>query len=339
MKGKKKGKYYLDKKSLLWLAFAIVLLFGAYTGLHIWQNQLPEKNLWIDFAQNIVMIFISVLGAAFLSTILIEINNNNNVTLDAILNDVVASEKTMQILSPAHKRELTNKLLGIDASPKGEFMNYIIESLQKEEGTFYYEECIAIVDCKIEGDKITKSINRCFKILSYEKKKKLEHHNFLVITGGEEQGVDLIVDSILVNNVEWHKEDYEFISEDVSTENSIMQKSHYRKRKICRAKKDIVLNCDTPTELVVNYTTIVPLNDTHYSFRVSAPCKKYKLDFQISGETDCELNTNAFGFMDDANKASNIVKNDNRVIVEFSNWIFKRDGAVISFNPKKIIKK
>ena len=118
-----------------------------------------------------------------------------------------------------------------------------------------------------------------------------------------------------------------------SGSDSLEDKCGYNSRTVVSMNK-IHLNSKSPTDIIIEYTTRVPLNDTVYTARINAPCKEFELTFSVTdSNSDYKVVGSPFGFVDCSQNTPNTNKDD-RFRAKFKNWVFKNDGVCINIIKK-----
>lgn len=324
-----------------------VLCLQAVNGLPA--DAAPWIGTMLDVISNVLLVGFSVLTTSLLSVPFIEVRSKNDLCSELLLGDVLKTPEIFNVLSPQRKEELLRSL---------ECSTYFDSCVQKEEmfssikrkvsgdpqssgdGKYvkdcFFESCEYDISCTIEGGYIKKHITKTFDLRAYSKTAisnfPLGSSTFEDIQPGDQ--VMPIVDSLNVDGVQEDVE--EAVTTIASLVNSSFDKrSGYGKNVRFYYKKELKLEPDKVTKIMVSYKTAVPDYDVAYSCRMTHPCHKVHFKFRLEGTAarDYSLAVNAFGFWDDGEHSPN--NNDmSSVVVDFCDWIFPRDGVSVTLIKK-----
>ena len=203
---------------------------------------------------------------------------------------------------------------------------------------YYFDSCEYRVRCVIDGDYIRKTILKKIDVRSYQ---KIQKHDFplCVTTFPEIQSADYIQISFLKINGTQRNLQHDIRTETGNSSTPLLAKSGYFKQAKHTYVRSLSLSPDKPTIIEIEYTTVVPKNDTVYICRVSSPCRKFNFHFYLDGNNKSKhrINLSAFGFIDDGSSTPNHHDDTPSVSITLDDWIFPRDGVTVTIMEKTIV--
>lgn len=127
-------------------------------------------------------------------------------------------------------------------------------------------------------------------------------------------------------------------TDPISDNTSLKAKSGYTNSHLYSYTGELLLTPEKQNIINVEYTTIVPINYTSFSCRLSCPSHKFSFRFRLIGQNieNYNLNLKAFGFIDDGSSTPNHHDDDPSVSVSLEDWVFPCDGVSVELTQKII---
>ena len=342
-------KFSFNKKlktAVICICALLVLLYGGLLFILNNNNNIPcltNNTLLYQIllmVKDILVVAISIIFTTFLTTWFVDVDSKNNLYKDIVCNDFFASEEFYSSLSESNRREMLSNLEKNEYYKNNQtrenMYKSIVKKLEQINEEIYYNDYKYSVDCQIKNNLITKTIKRTFKLRSLSETAFLNEFRLIYLTYAKSVNINALVLSEL--KINGNKID---LSDTTKIKSSVIETTEQSKSCGYNTTEEyyyiggLNLSSDKDTEIELNYTTTVPYEDNAFTCRVAYPCKKFSLEFTLDGQTmnDYTLASYSFGFIDDATSTVHSGSR-NHVKVEFNNWIFKSDGAVVVISKK-----
>lgn len=327
-------KYKLNKISIVALIIIFFVCCICYWLLsyqiNVDANISIEKIAFYDAVKDILVVIISMLGFNLLSGIFIEVDTKNKYLSEIIANDVISCEEFYDYMDDDTKKKLYEVLeanMFANHAVASQMYKSIRDKLNSSTDEYYYTKCAYSVTCNVFDNYIEKEITRTTSIRSYKNKITLKNHKIIEYSSkmfnglrAFEKGSLRINGNIISDNDCVESHDEEALNLDEQNEYNYFVKYLY--------KKDLKITNDNDTTIVMNYKTRTSIDDKVSTFRVAYPCKEFSLHCSIMQHDKYRLVGSAYGFLDDAGNSNNNITKSN-ITIEFSDWIFKHDGATV----------
>lgn len=331
----KKFKKFLINKSSIILGLILGIIFLVIFIICLLLTELlnleHEVFVCLSILKEISIIGFTVFTSTLITALFIEVKNKNNEYISTIANEVITDPSIVHILKEEPKMNLW-KHLADDSEIKQDMFDSFIKNIKNEK--YYFECCDIDVRCKIEKNRIEKTIVRNMSICSFEKNIKLQNFKILGVVGEEDYNDPnsknkIIISRISVGNITLKPNEYQIQCEKVENSNADLKRNNYLYRLQCIIP-EITLKSNEPVVICAEYSSIVGIDDLVYVSRATAPCKKYAISFALENKTkdNYVINGSAFGFMDNnmGNKHNNSSLSYNAY---FDHWVYKHDGVSI----------
>ena len=293
----------------------------------------------LNTLKDVILVFISLILSSFLSALFIDIKNKNKMLDEWMANDIISSDKIIDSLVPESKDNLLSKLESEKYFNSNAIFSDMYSSVRntliEENEFYYYNRAEYIVTCDIQKEYIEKTIKKVMRIYAVEDKCVINNFPLArscVFDSGKY--VVFTLNKISLNGKAVARDNYTVNKEQIeSGSDSLEDKCGYNSRTVVSMNK-IHLNSKSPTDIIIEYTTRVPLNDTVYTARINAPCKEFELTFSVTdSNSDYKVVGSPFGFVDCSQNTPNTNKDD-LFRAKFKNWVFKNDGVCINIIKK-----
>lgn len=284
--------------------------------------------------KEVLLIVVSILGTNLLLALIIEVKSKNSLYTDLITNDIFACPDFYNNLSDDNKAKIQKNLeaeqfFGSNLV-KADMFESIRKKLNEIKKEYYYKSCDYIVDCSIFDDYIEKEIVRTINIYSYNKNATISNFILSSSTTKKIQGLDSFeLESITLNAKPINIKDTRIETQPVIDQFHI--KNGYDTITNCIYNKNIKVYNNKDTTICIKYKTRVNISDNAYTCRIREHCKEFSLNFSINAKDLYKIHSEAFGFLDTASQTPNS-NVENKIIVEFKDWIFDKDGVALHFN-------
>lgn len=272
----------------------------------------------------------------FIVKYIIQSKSQNDIYDEFISEDLLQNRKFLQSIGEEKRKLLLRSIEKIDFLGENEVYSELIDNVRDKIVGCQYQIYFTVhntdIVCSISQGFIEKEIIRTMEIKSFGNNVTFEgfpiaQSTFEVIDG---------IKGIEIQRLSINGEEKDLINDLKYSEKDSNKTYHknisYNKMAGYYLKDDITFTHDKPTRIEVTYITRVPLSDTVYTSRLSAPCKKYDFRFRINDSNKkYKLYAQAFGFQENAakNPASSRV---NEVTYVMDTWTFPTDGVFISFS-------
>lgn len=333
-------KFYTSKKTAVWAVISTLLSLIIYVVVLICIESISTTGGTIPYGvyvlRDISLVVFTILITSIITGFLVETRSKNELYHNTILDDVIANPVFYQSFSDDTKQEILHNLEQELLFSNNVKVQNMYESIQKKlsEATsegYYFSECSYHVSCKIDTTSILKRINRTIRLRSYANKYTVNNLPILKWSGLHTIGHHFLLDQIYINGNPVPKDNYKLkATQDSSHLDSFCG---YSVTYTCTLIKPIELQANTDTIISISYTTRVPLFDNVYTCRSSVPCRRFLVDAHLEDSPNYKINALAFGFLDVATR-SPVPLSDNEIRVDFDDWVFNKDGVVISFAPR-----
>lgn len=355
--GKNVKKFGVQNKNmivaLILVAFAIAVYFFINYQTNLMQEQINiaayadnsirsnsstlelKQIAKLNTLKDVILVFISLILSSFLSALFIDIKNKNKMLDEWMANDIISSDKIIDSLVPESKDNLLSKLESEKYFNSNAIFSDMYSSVRntliEENEFYYYNRAEYIVTCDIQKEYIEKTIKKVMRIYAVEDKCVINNFPLArscVFDSGKY--VVFTLNKISLNGKAVARDNYTVNKEQIeSGSDSLEDKCGYNSRTVVSMNK-IHLNSKSPTDIIIEYTTRVPLNDTVYTARINAPCKEFELTFSVTdSNSDYKVVGSPFGFVDCSQNTPNTNKDD-LFRAKFKNWVFKNDGVCIN---------
>lgn len=359
--GKNVKKFGVQNKNmivaLILVAFAIAVYFFINYQTNLMQEQINiaayadnsirsnsstlelKQIAKLNTLKDVILVFISLILSSFLSALFIDIKNKNKMLDEWMANDIISSDKIIDSLVPESKDNLLSKLESEKYFNSNAIFSDMYSSVRntliEENEFYYYNRAEYIVTCDIQKEYIEKTIKKVMRIYAVEDKCVINNFPLArscVFDSGKY--VVFTLNKISLNGKAVARDNYTVNKEQIeSGSDSLEDKCGYNSRTVVSMNK-IHLNSKSPTDIIIEYTTRVPLNDTVYTARINAPCKEFELTFSVTdSNSDYKVVGSPFGFVDCSQNTPNTNKDD-LFRAKFKNWVFKNDGVCINIIKK-----
>lgn len=344
-------KFKIRKKTNIYIAIITVLALIVFCVCIFLRNSVEAnssnndnslKIQLLDIAANVIIVIISVLLTTIISTYVIDIKSKNNLYSELLANDVFASPEFYNALTSDNKIKMLNNLeknIYFDGHKIKEDM-YV--SIRKKINTLnnkdcYLEKCNIVVNCekyKIGNNElIKKTIIKTLYIKSFKDKIILNNFKFLSNSHAKINKLSNInIEHIKIDDNKISSNDYS--SNIINVTSTLDNKCGYTEHIEYRYNNDIIISNQSATKIEIKYITLSPITDKVYAFRLQYPCKDFSFLFSTSNDFNCNLNSFAFGFIDNGDNSLKVDDVSNIIHVSFNDWIFPLDGISVFLNEK-----
>lgn len=342
-------KYNCAKSALALMIICDIVLLIVYVALFvISQNSglTPEYKATIDVFLNIFLILFSVLTTSLISIPAIEARSKNLLCEELLSGDLLQSPSFYALMTQDQKKGMLSLLKSVsrfeDNPAKISMYQSITEKIDSNSddlnSQIYLGTCSIDIQCAFVNGKIEKTILKTIDIFSYEPQ---VHSGYVLLRQavrkgktGAESSSNIV--SLRVNDKLYDKPSDIVKIEESSIDSSLVNKSGNTHQITHTYQGNIKLSPDKACRIVLEYKTYVDEDDIVYSYRMSMPCQKFSLNFQLVGEAANThmLDVSAFGFVDDAHNSPNRTSDMSKVSVSFDSWIFPHDGVAITIKPR-----
>lgn len=333
-------KFHTSKKTVVWSVVSTLLSLIIYVVILIFIESFLAVDRPVPYGfyvlRDISLVVFTILITSIITAFLVETRSKNELYHNTILDDVIANPVFYQSFSDETKQEILRNLEQQMLFLNNSKVQNMYESIQMKllEATkegYYFSECSYHVSCKIDDTSILKKINRTIRLRSYENTHTIHNLPVLKWSGLHTIEHHFSLDGISINGRSASKDSYRLKSTQDST--YIDSFCGYSITYECVLIKPIELQANTDTIISISYTTRVPLSDNVYTCRSSVPCRRFLVDAHLEDSPNYKINALAFGFLDVATR-SPVPLSDNEIRVDFDDWVFNKDGVVISFAPR-----
>lgn len=290
-----------------------------------------EQATW-ETLKDIWTVLGSTLGINFLLGVCLEKQSKDGAFKEFFTEDIISLPEFYENLPDDKKEKMLHALecnyYFQDNKAKKDMFESITKKLNKTSDKEYYlNKCKFDVVCYIYNDYIEKHIVKTMDVRVNNSKKCV--HNFLLLSTSVQDAANnygVTLDSVEVNGkpVDVHKD---LKIEAFSTTSIINKKNGYNNHRKFSLKK-VESSKNKPCRIVLKYKTKVAINDLSYVCRMTVPCKKFSLSFEIKNNDEYVPTAYPFGFIDDAKDTPNH-DDKSKINVEFDNWIFSGDGVAV----------
>lgn len=331
-------KFYISKKAVIWSTLATFCSFAVYVVLLIAIQSIISAQQIVPYglyvARDISLVVFTILLTSIFTSWLIDTRSKNELYHDTIFDDVISNPTFFRCFADETKQNFLERLEQELIFSNSSIIQNMYKSIQKKllDATtvdYYFSECNYHLSCKIDDTSIQKKINRTIRLRPYGDTCTIHNLQVLKWSGLEAFDDYFILDSISINGepVKGYKTD------SVRDRISLDSFCGYVVTHYYSLVGPIVLQADLDTIVSISYTTRVPLSDNVYTCRSSVPCKRFSVYAYLEESPAYKINGVAFGFLDVAAR-SPVPLSDNEIRIEFDDWIFNKDGVVISFAPR-----
>jgi len=347
---KDKKKFFIANKTIV---FSIIIIIAGVVGYVLClfaeyqqtvlaaQGELQHLIKWVSILKNVILVFISIFGTAILSMVLIEVSSKNNLYEDIILADILESDEFYNNLNHLKKERILRKLednMFFQGNPVLSEMYAEVKTklpVVKQE-KYYYESYDSSIICKLEGNKIIKTITKTICLKSFE---GTEHITDYVLANHVCRSVEKNCTIVGLTAYLNRNQEQEPTKEATTVPIDAMEKKcGYNLKSTISLVRPLVLRHDETTTLTVHYTTSVSIKDKSFIFRAPVACKTSRFQFELDSNDDARKRFRViscgFGFADSASKTHNDPSSDHSVNLTFENWTFPQDGVVIILEEK-----
>lgn len=315
---------------LILLLFCCITCYFVLTVQVNFNSQITASTVAVyETIKSILVVIISTIGVNLLSSILIDKNSKNYFLNEIMLNDVIGSSEFYNCMNDNVKEDMYNALecnIFNQNTIKSSMYKSIRDKLNNMSNNYYYTKCSYSVTCTVHDTYIEKVIKRTTHIRSYDECKTLKRHKIIGFSSKRISGLQSFEKiSLKINN---EKIDESDCKEIPANEDNWQEQNGYNYSIDYIYQKNLRIYNNKDTIIVMEYRTRTSVDDRMSTFRVSLPCKEFNLHFSLTQQEKYRLVGSAYGFLDDADNSNNNNSKAN-ITIEFSDWIFKHDGAVV----------
>jgi hypothetical protein len=332
---KKFKRFFVRKGTIILSSILAVLALTFYICLLVYERRIdePSENFLIfsDVLKNVLIVIISVFLTSLLSVLLLERKNSNDISLNTIVQEVLATNECLDGLTQQNKIKIKHKLQNKLCEKQINILDDVRSMLFDEGSKYYFEECEYVIECTVYKEYIEKRVFRTLKVRSYAKQCKEKAFIFARMTNQEINGMpNLVLHSAKINGEEVFPEVIQG-----SKSNNVLEpvlRKHYDAVHKYVHRNTLWFKSEESTLIEVDYTTRVDVDDTNLCCRVSEHCNKLRVNFTISNPEEYNITGSAFGFVETGNDT--IDNNRNSITFKFDKWVFKNGGFCINFKKK-----
>ena len=337
---KRTKRYKINKGSVLILVLLSIVCLICYSLLSwhiVYDKQITNETIAkYETAKSVLVIVISTIGVNLLSGLLIEVRTKNNYLQEIMTDDVVGSPAFYDNMSDEVREKMYEALEASMFSKNkmsSQIYRHVREKLNEEDDTYYYTKCSYSVTCTVYDNYIEKAVTRTTHIRSYEDRITLEDYNVIGYSSKKINGMDSFQkDSLCINGKKIPDSDCE--ERPRKEEKNLYVQNEYNYSIDYVYKKKLEITSEKDTIIDMKYVTRTSIDDKMSTFRVARPCKEFKLYYTVNQHDKFRLVGSAYGFLDNADDSNNNSSTSN-LTIEFSDWIFKHDGATVVMLDKK----
>lgn len=333
-------KYVVSSRMMILVIIVCIISLLVYCLLNTYTigSILIHNYLARQIVANVVLVITSITGTNLLTSLIIEKNSKNEGWRDIISEDVLSNHafydymdsQTKDAISSAIKysiNEYNNTVI------QNEIMESIIDKLNFQNETYYFEKCEYNVNCEIFDTYIKYEMSRVTRMYSFEDEYTI--NNFRVATVANmcnnEDGISHIEVSL---NGQRLAADKFIVNKEGSYKQSDIEINKYNTIKHIYLKEPLTLHSDRKgekncTTIVFKYVAETTLDDVINVYRTSQPCKNLSVYFNLETKGKYKLVSAPFGFIDTPDGEGDMDA-DYISKVEFNDWVFKDDGVVVA---------
>lgn len=323
------------------VCFLGYIICSYYINIHSLQTinnniHILDNMSTIETIRDILLVIISICGTNLLLSALVEVKSKNAFLTDIIENDVISAPEFYETMKDENKVKIHNALeevLYFSYPVVHNMFSNIRSKLNSDINSYYFESCSYVVSCSVKDNYIEKEITKKADIKPYDDTFTINDFSVGNFFSREIDGIkpfDLTSLEIDGRKIDLKQD----VSEKPNVINNLDEQNEYNLSISYIYNKPLEISKSTATKIVVKCKTRTPIDDKVSTFRVTKPCKKFSLIYDIKEHDKYRLAVDAFGFLDDADDSTNNSSNSN-ININFNDWIFKHDGVVVSILDKK----
>ena len=156
--------YYIAKKTnvlSIMLLIVLALLYIALeiiTGSKILKEELHNYIDFFNITREIMLVILTIYASTYVSSLIIDRREKNDVVLETIINDVICSKDFFKNMSKSNLENLERKITQTENSTQWNILKWTRDKLFGENPSHYFSECDINVSCLINEDYIEKTI-------------------------------------------------------------------------------------------------------------------------------------------------------------------------------------
>lgn len=308
-------------------------------------NELGVSSTVFRLVREIGIILVSILISSLFTMYIVEKKEKNNIYSEAV-SDFFDENKCRLDISDLSKADIQFYTDIASKNIPDDLVESIFGKICSPNEKYYYTKYDIDIKCSINNNIIIKNITEKISLRSYNDSYEFnKDKNPFVITEMTCEKLYFKEDNLPIRNNTEVKNFKIAENEDLSKyikygsdsqDNRIHRKMGYNKSFRAWLNYNFTINNENDTELIIEYTTRVPLKDKMFILHFPCACKKAKISFSLCGKNARKYRVygSAFGFIDNAENTHNN-NNSREISFEFNNWSFRRDGAAIGIIRKK----
>lgn len=334
---KKYKKYVYQKSAIIIGSILVALFFLIYIAMLVVinTNDLNATLLSsLTLIKEISLVGFTVFGSTLVASLFIDVKNKNKQYITTIANEIIADPRFVSILDEESINSLNQAILGGNKA-RQEMLSFLFNNIKSEK--YYFTDCNLDIKCRNVGDKIEKTIIKRMTMFSFDKKTSLDNYKLVGIAGKEnyESSNNFQIKYIKINGNKIDSSEFKITYEKVEMDLYGLLHNKYQYRCRCFLINPLNLSSSKATTIEMEYVSFVSKDDLKYVSRVTAPCKKFEINFVMENTETYEYDVSgtAFGFMDNNLRFPNISQNIFKA--KFDDWTFKDDGVSINIIEHK----
>ena len=294
---------------------------------------------------DVLTVVCSITGTNLLTSLLIQINIQNQAYKDFVVDDFFSDETFLKSLSKEQREDIQHKIERIDCPDDDplyfDYVNSFCKKLYEEKSETFLEHLEINISCIVSENIITKEITQIHKIRSFKNEACVKNYQLLKSSTQKIDGkkvIDLKKVSIDGQSLDVNKDIY---NDDDYNDDPLGELKGYNRTYRFRLKQSLRVKHDNPTTIMFSYKTQTYKDDMNYSYRLKMPCKSFDFNFKICDENDpkktFKIVSRIYGIQYDIHKpGSGYGREGNEVKYHLDTWGAKRDGVSLSFSENDV---
>ena len=188
----------------------------------------------------------------------------------------------------------------------------------------YYEKSFTHIDCKVEGDKIYKTLYSTLVLKTEEDELRYKLPFAICFNKNDIIHTEKTYN---ITEVKVNGEPIEILEKYLICDDSPVEQD----KKIYYFEYPLTLKKGTNTIYYVS-KSVVNISDNTYSKTIAVPCKNCVVEMYLQNDDYKLLGQ---GFAIDKEKTVDVQYFDNACRIEFKDWIIPGDGCIFVINPQK----
>lgn len=282
---------------------------------------------------DVAMIVFSVFVSSLISALIIEKDNSNTIVEEVFIGDFFTSNEFIGKLKDEDQltifKHIAQNLNFDGCKEKSEMYTDFVEKINNPifENDLYFEKYYLKATCEIKDEYIEKKFIKSIQVKSFKKSESIDNYKLLSVS----YPILPSLKSVEVSSLKIDGETIPLSKMDINIKKSTSsfdESRGYTEEVTYSWPTKIDFSNKKSKKIEIEYLTRCPKNDNVYTCRLACPCKSFDFQFLLKNNSH-RINTNAFGFIDDASNSPNLSGDKQNVAIKFDDWIYPLDGVCV----------